>query len=117
MNRMRNQFLARAGLSLDKNRGIRRRNAFDLFEYRLQSRTIAYHLLKSALVRHMITTSESLESPHREPPGAYALLIGSKSPEPLEHCRAALHHQMVWQGTPPHRPLAPASAFLCRRAP
>src|ERR1700756_1358262 len=70
MNRMRNQFLARAGLSLDKNRGIRGRNPFDLFEYRLQSRTIAYHLLESALVRYLITTRKPLDSPHRKPPGA-----------------------------------------------
>jgi hypothetical protein len=50
MNGVRDQLLASASFSLDKDRGTRRRNPFDLFEYRFQSRTIPYHLLESALI-------------------------------------------------------------------
>src|ERR1700676_4277502 len=115
MNRVRDQLLAGAGFSLNKNGGIRRRNPFDLFEHRFQSRTIAYDLLESALIRCLITTSEFLESSHREPPGADALFNGLNSTELLEHSRVRLHHRTVWPETPPHLLLAPAYAFLCRR--
>src|ERR1700680_2067406 len=115
MSRVRNQLPCSAGFSLDKNRGIRGRNPFDLFEYRFQSRTIAYHLLEFALIRRLITTTESLESSHREPPGAHALFIGLNSLEVLQRSQAGPHHQKVWRGTPPRLLLAPAYAFLCRR--
>jgi hypothetical protein len=59
-----NQLLAGAGLSLDKNGGIRGRDAFNLFERGFQSRTVAYELLESALIRNLITTPESFESSH-----------------------------------------------------
>ena len=42
VNRARDQLLAGASFSLDKNSGIRRRNAFDLFKRRFQSRTVTY---------------------------------------------------------------------------
>src|SRR5579863_513894 len=109
MNRVRDQFLAGAGFSLYKNGGIRGRNPFDLFEHRFQGRTIAYHLFESALIRRSISTSESLDSSHRAPPGANALVIRLNPPEPLERCRAGLHHQTVWPGTP--RPLLLAPAY------
>src|ERR1700752_2404186 len=99
MNRVRDQFLAGAGFSLYKNGGIRGRNPFDLFKHRFQGRTIAYHLLESALIRRSISIPESLDSSHRAPPGANALVIRLSSPEPLERSRAGPHHQMVWRGT------------------
>jgi hypothetical protein len=43
-NRLRDQLLAGAGLSLDKNGGICRRDTFNLFEHRSQRRTLAYDL-------------------------------------------------------------------------
>ena len=49
------QLLAGAGFSLDKNSRISRRNAFDLLEHRFQSRTVAYHLLESALIAVLVT--------------------------------------------------------------
>src|SRR5882757_1342301 len=44
---LRDQLLAGAGFSLEKNGGIRRRDAFDLCEQRLQRRTVAYDLPKA----------------------------------------------------------------------
>src|ERR1700693_4817880 len=117
MNRVRDQLLASACFSLDKNGGIRRRDPFDLFEHRLQSTTIAYDLLESTLIRRLITTNESLDSSHREPPRARTLFIGLNSLKPLERSRAGPHHQTVWPGTRPRLLLAPAYAFLCRRVP
>src|SRR5580692_99169 len=101
MNRVRDQLLAGAGFSLYKNGGIRRRNPFDLFEHRFQSRTVTYDLLESSLVRRLITTLVSLESSHRDPPGAQVFVIGFNSAELLERSRAGPHHQTVWPGTPP----------------
>jgi hypothetical protein len=72
MNRVRNQLLAGAGLSLDKNSRIRGRNPFNLFEHRLQSRAAADDLLKSALKNYLINTTNPLDSPHREPPRSHA---------------------------------------------
>src|SRR3984957_20429991 len=48
VNRMRDQLLAGARFSLDKDGGVRRRDPFDLFEHRLQSRTFAYNLPRAA---------------------------------------------------------------------
>ena len=53
VNRVCDQFLAGACFSLDKNRGISRRDPFNLFEHRFQSRTVAYDLLESALIRNL----------------------------------------------------------------
>ena len=60
VNRARDQLLARTGFSLDKNGGIRRRDALDLFEHRFQSRTIADELLESARISVLLTELESL---------------------------------------------------------
>jgi hypothetical protein len=56
VNRARDQLLAGTGLSLDKNGGVHRRDTLDLFEHCFQSRTIAYQLLESALIRNSTTT-------------------------------------------------------------
>ena len=48
VNRARDQLLAGAGFSLDQHSGIGGRDAFDLFEHRFQSRTVADDLLESA---------------------------------------------------------------------
>jgi hypothetical protein len=56
VNRVRDQLLASARFSLDKHGGIRRRDPFDLFEHCFQSRTIAYDLLESTLIRNSITS-------------------------------------------------------------
>ena len=66
MNRVRDQLLARAGFSLDKNSGTGRRYALNLFEHRFQRRAVAYDLLESALTRHWITSCEFCESSHRD---------------------------------------------------
>src|ERR1700734_563369 len=75
MNCVRDQLLAGASFSLNKNRGIRGRDPFHLFEHRFQGRTIADDLLESALIRQLTTTPDFLQSPHREPPGAHSLVI------------------------------------------
>src|SRR5881397_1486410 len=94
VNRVRDQLLAGACFSLDKNGGIRRCHTFDLFEHLFQSRTVAYDLLESALIRKLLTTLDSLESSHRGPPGyACALVKGFNCPERLEHSRAGLHRR------------------------
>src|SRR6202022_4521698 len=72
VNRARNQLLAGACFALDQNGGICRRDAFDLFEHRLQSSTVAYELLESAFIRNLITTSEIFESSHRDHPAPRA---------------------------------------------
>src|SRR5437667_7020032 len=77
VNRVRDQLLAGACFSLDKNGGIRRCHTFDLFEHLFQSRTVAYDLLESALIRKLLTTLDSLESSHRGPPGYAHWLRGS----------------------------------------
>src|SRR5437868_9697739 len=69
VNGMRDQLLAGACFSLDEYGGIGRRDAFDLFEHRFQSRTVAYNLLESALVAVLVTRLESFrQSSHRGPP-------------------------------------------------
>ena len=45
MNRVRNQLLAAACFSLDQHCRTCRRDPFDLFEHRFQSRTVAFDLL------------------------------------------------------------------------
>src|SRR5437899_9481459 len=72
VNRARDQLLAGACFALDKDGGICRRDAFDLFEHRFQSRTVAYELLESALIGNLIATPEIFESSHREPPAPRA---------------------------------------------
>jgi hypothetical protein len=64
VNRARDQLLAGACFSLDKNRGVRMRGAFDLFEYRFQGRAIAYDLLESARITVLVTGPESCDSRH-----------------------------------------------------
>src|SRR6266481_891305 len=51
----------------------------------------ADHMLKSAVVRRLITTPEVLESSHREPPGAHPLLYGLI----LQRCSNALEQNLV----------------------
>src|SRR5258708_13106240 len=68
MNRARNQFLSGAGFSLDKNGGIRRRDAFDLFQHSFQSGTATDDLLESARITVLVTGPKSFESSHRGPP-------------------------------------------------
>src|SRR5438445_11035213 len=70
MDCVRNQLFASARFSLDKNRGIRRRNPLDLLEHRFEGRAVADYLLEFALVRRVLSITESLESSHREPPAA-----------------------------------------------
>src|SRR5580704_13453978 len=70
MYRVRNQLLASARFPLDNNCGIRGRNPLDLLEHRFESRAVADHLLEFAPVRPLFATTESLESSHRQPPGA-----------------------------------------------
>ena len=73
---MRNQFFAGSGFPLYENGRVRGSYPLHLFEHRFQGRTIAYHLFESALI---ITTFKSLESPHREPPGALLSALSLKS--------------------------------------
>src|SRR5260370_32260615 len=68
VNRACDQFLASACFSLDKNGGIRRGDALDLFEYRFQSRTATYDLLESARISILVGGSESCNSCHERPP-------------------------------------------------
>src|SRR6266446_1365254 len=68
VNRPCYQLLAGACLSLDKNGGIRRCDALDLFEYRFQSRTITYDLLESAGISILAGGSKSCNSCHERPP-------------------------------------------------
>src|SRR5260370_16915670 len=70
VNRACDQFLASACFSLDKNGGIRRGDALDLFEYRFQSRTATYDLLESARISSLVGGSESCNSCHERPPYA-----------------------------------------------
>jgi hypothetical protein len=51
---LRDQLLAGACFSLDQDGGTRRRHAFDLFEYRLQSGTVAYDPFEAALLPILI---------------------------------------------------------------
>jgi hypothetical protein len=55
VNRARDQLLAGACFSLDKNSGIRWRHPFNLFEHGFQSRAVAYDLLESALIPVLVT--------------------------------------------------------------
>src|ERR1700745_2541633 len=114
MDCVSNQLLASARFPLNKNRGIRRRNPLDLLEHRFESRAVADHQLEFALVRRLLTTTESLESSHRKPPGARNQSFPLNSPEPLVRFRAGPHRQTAWPKTPLHLLLAPAFAFLCR---
>jgi len=114
MYRVRNQLLASARFPLDNDRGIRGRNPLDLLEHRFESRAVANHLLEFALVRRLLTTTESFESSHREPPGARTQSFRLNSPEPLVRFRAGPHRQTAWPETPLRLLLAPAFAFLCR---
>src|SRR5258708_8154716 len=102
MNRVRDQLLAGAGFSLDKNGGIRRRNPFDLFEHRFQSRTIASDLLEFALIRRLIPTPESLDSSHRQPPRTRALYRAqfSRAPRTLS-TRTPSSNSLPMNSTPP----------------
>src|SRR5438093_10487574 len=88
VNRVRDQLLAGACFSLDKNGGIRRCHTFDLLEHLFQSRTVAYDLLESALIRKLLTTLDSLVRSHRGPAGyACALVTGFNCHERLERSR------------------------------
>ena len=62
VNRARDQLLAGACFSLDKNGGIRGRDLLDLFEHRFQSRTLAYDLLESARIAVPVGGPESCDS-------------------------------------------------------
>src|SRR5271154_5259996 len=83
MDRVCDEFLTCAGFSLNQHGGTHRRDAFDLFQYCFQRRTIAYDLLESAVVRILIPRSPCPSSCHSEPPlccvhASYrAQLIGS----------------------------------------
>src|SRR5579864_218691 len=109
-----NQLLPSSRFPLNKNRGIRRRNPLDLLEHRFESRAVSDHLLEFALVRRLLTTTESLEISHREPPGARTQSFRLNSPEPLVRYRAGPHRQTAWPETPLRLLSAPAFAFLCR---
>ena len=94
MNRARDQLLAGACFSLDKNGGIRRRDAFDLFEHRFQRSALTYDLLESALITIPITVLLGLSTASTEDlPGGTRLHFRYllNSPEPLERSRAGLH--------------------------
>ncbi len=79
MNRARDQLLAGACFTLDKNGGIRRSDSFDLFEHCLQSRTVAYELLEPALRRNLIATPDIFESSHNLPPGAGCMFLSGST--------------------------------------
>src|SRR5258708_22954316 len=64
VNRARDQLVACACFSLDKNGGIRRRDAFYFFEHRFRSRTVTYNLLESALMTVVVTGLESFVRSH-----------------------------------------------------
>jgi hypothetical protein len=68
VNRARDKLLAGARFSLDKNSGIRRGDAFDLFEHRFQRSTLTYDLLESSLITVSITVPDFFDSFHRVPP-------------------------------------------------
>jgi len=65
VNGARDQLLTGARFSLDKNRGICRRDAFDLLKHRLKSRTCTYELLKSAMITILIAEPEFFATSHR----------------------------------------------------
>src|SRR5258706_7691139 len=90
------QLLAGTGFSLNQYCGTGRCDSFDLLEHRFQSRTVAYDLLESALIRILIAGPQYPDSCHRNPPrAACTLLIGLNSPELLEHSQAGLRRQKV----------------------
>src|SRR3984885_1701893 len=64
VNRARDEFLARAGFTLEKNGGIGWCDSFDLSEDGFQRRAIAYQLLESALIMALATGLESCVSSH-----------------------------------------------------
>jgi hypothetical protein len=64
VDRVRDELLAGACFSLDQYRRTGRRDPFDLFEHSVQSRTVAYDLLESALIRSLITGPQYLDSCH-----------------------------------------------------
>src|SRR5580700_1933977 len=117
VNRARDQLLAGAGFSLEKNGGIRWRDTFDQFEYRFQSDAVSYHLFESALTVVLGDGSEFCDSSHRASPGARRpLSYWLNSAERLEHFRAGLRRRMVLPETPLRLPSMPAAAFFRRHA-
>jgi hypothetical protein len=68
VNCARDQLLAGACLSLDKNSGIRSRDPFDLFKHRLQSRALAYDLHEVAPIMYLVTGTGPSEGFHRKSP-------------------------------------------------
>jgi hypothetical protein len=64
VDRVRDELLAGACFSLDQHRRTGGRDPFDLFEHSVQSRTVAYDLLESALIRSLITSPQYLDSCH-----------------------------------------------------
>src|SRR6266853_2066897 len=83
VNRLRDQFLARARFSVDQYSGTGGRDAFDLFEYRFQSEAIAYDLLESALITVLVSgrdffarsTVSSGTNSHKGSPGAPGCVV------------------------------------------
>src|SRR5262249_48469377 len=70
MNRTRDQLFPGPGFALDKDCGIGGRDTLDLFEHRLQERTLTDDPLESAPIGPLIANSASFDGPHRRPPGA-----------------------------------------------
>src|SRR5208282_4940908 len=68
VDRVCDEFLAGAGFSLDQHGRTGGCDAFNSFEHCFQSRTVAYDLLESALVKILISSPQNLGSCHRGPP-------------------------------------------------
>src|SRR6266849_6975912 len=93
MNRARDQFLSSAGFTLDKNRGIGRRDPFDLFQHSFQSWTATDDLLESARITVLVTGPKSFESSHSGPP--CARVHSSVSGSTLQSCSNTLEQNFV----------------------
>src|ERR1700740_1678564 len=65
VDRVGDQLFAGACFSLDQDGGVRRRYAFDLFEYCFESRTAAYNPLEAPLLPILIAWPELLQKFYR----------------------------------------------------
>src|SRR5437588_2378539 len=115
VNRPRDQFFSGARFSLNQHSRIGRCHSLDLFKHGFKSRTLAYDLLESALLRNL----KVLNRLHRKAPLGLdnMLLIGPHSAWPLGHSGAGPRRRRVLPGIPPRLLSLPAYAFVHRRRP
>src|SRR4051794_25465794 len=107
----RNQFFAGTRLPQYQYRGISRRYAFDLFQYRFQGCAMPDDLFESAFAGLREARTDYVRTCHRVPPGTTASTVrGFNPPERLERVRARPHRRTVWPGTPPLLRAKPVNA-------